>query len=688
MKRIWMFLLAMILVLGLCGCSREYTFPKATTVLGADVSGCTKEEAWAKLEAAAGSYGLDLTVDGIAVHIAGQDIDLTYSQEAFLAAAEAMDAGTEADFSEVIRINEPKLKTLLEQHFSKEVTEAAIVYDESAETYVLTPHADGMKSDLDALTTAVKNAVCTLTTQQTLTGITEVLEPAYKADDPEALAALELINKMTGIKLAYDFLSDDENNSVTAQEIAAEHLRSFIDLGENGFTPTVNPEAVKAYAETLSESHNVEGTTGSFQTTGGSTVNLKVDYNGLQVDTEALCLDIAACMQEGISETRPAPYLGSTIREMPYGGTYIEINLNSQHLWFYKDGECIVSTDVVSGTVAAEMNTPNGVFTLYSKTADTYLVGEDYRSFVSYWMPFYGAYGLHDSTWRDSFGDDIYLYNGSHGCVNLPLWAAKNLFSNASVGTKVIIYGGVDYMPRLDQKFSGCTSYDVADDTKAFTLDIKAKNGEPELTYKSDNTKVATVSKDGTVTIKGTGTANITVTAEEDFIYAEGSVTVKISVHSACEEGRHVLGKPVVVKKPSCQPGLEQISCTKCDHVKEKTLEPVKSHTFGDWVTTKKPTCGAEGTKERTCTICGTEKETGSIPATGDHTPGEWETVTEPTCTQEGKQVKKCTTCGKELESAGIEKTDHRYDDGPACTICGKENPDYTEPPTEETTRE
>ena len=64
-----------------------------------------------------------------------------------------------------------------------------------------------------------------------------------------------------------------------------------------------------------------------------------------------------------------------------------------------------------------------------------------YESFVSYWMPFIGgSYGLHDASWRSNFGGDIYIYSGSHGCVNLPPAKAGELYKMVSVGTVVIVH--------------------------------------------------------------------------------------------------------------------------------------------------------------------------------------------------------------------------------------------------------
>ena len=44
------------------------------------------------------------------------------------------------------------------------------------------------------------------------------------------------------------------------------------------------------------------------------------------------------------------------------------------------------------------------------------------------------------ASWRSQFGGEIYKTNGSHGCVNLPLDAAKTLYENVSYGFPVVCY--------------------------------------------------------------------------------------------------------------------------------------------------------------------------------------------------------------------------------------------------------
>ena len=96
---------------------------------------------------------------------------------------------------------------------------------------------------------------------------------------------------------------------------------------------------------------------------------------------------------------------------------------------------------------SAKRRTPCGFYYVYMKQRERDLKGEidpetgepSYVSHVSYWMPFYYGYGLHDASWRGSFGGSIYTYSGSHGCVNLPTKSAAKMYEVLEVGTPVYV---------------------------------------------------------------------------------------------------------------------------------------------------------------------------------------------------------------------------------------------------------
>ena len=125
-------------------------------------------------------------------------------------------------------------------------------------------------------------------------------------------------------------------------------------------------------------------------------------------------------------------------------GNYVDVDLSAQHLWFYKDYQLIIETDFVSGTPDGKHETQTGVFPLAYKESPSVLRGSQadggYETKVQYWMPFYEGQGMHDASWRGSFGGGIYQSDGSHGCINLPPAAAQTIYENISAGTAILIY--------------------------------------------------------------------------------------------------------------------------------------------------------------------------------------------------------------------------------------------------------
>ena len=119
---------------------------------------------------------------------------------------------------------------------------------------------------------------------------------------------------------------------------------------------------------------------------------------------------------------------------------YVEVDIDNQHLYYYKNGNLVLDSDFVSGNYGTN-DTNKGVHRLMYKTKNATLRGRNYASFVYYWMPFNtDGEGFHDATWRNKFGGEIYKGNGSHGCVNMPLDKAKELYNLIENDTIVIVY--------------------------------------------------------------------------------------------------------------------------------------------------------------------------------------------------------------------------------------------------------
>jgi lipoprotein-anchoring transpeptidase ErfK/SrfK len=54
-------------------------------------------------------------------------------------------------------------------------------------------------------------------------------------------------------------------------------------------------------------------------------------------------------------------------------------------------------------------------------------------------MPVYKGVGIHDASWRSSFGGEIYKTSGSHGCINVPTDVMPTIYNSVPKGTPVII---------------------------------------------------------------------------------------------------------------------------------------------------------------------------------------------------------------------------------------------------------
>ena len=110
----------------------------------------------------------------------------------------------------------------------------------------------------------------------------------------------------------------------------------------------------------------------------------------------------------------------------------------------------ILETDVVSGLNDKEHKTPAGAFFAYDKKTDTVLRGDKqddgewgYETPVDYWIRLTDTgIGLHDANWRYSFGGNIWKWNGSHGCVNIPPKVMPTIYELVYENMPVVVHYG------------------------------------------------------------------------------------------------------------------------------------------------------------------------------------------------------------------------------------------------------
>lgn len=211
---------------------------------------------------------------------------------------------------------------------------------------------------------------------------------------------------------------------------------------------SASKKQVKEYVKQLASDYTTIGTERNFKSYSGNRISVSGGIYGYSInvdqETEQLIKDLES--REKISREPIWAQKGWGTYDNDIGSTYVEISLTRQHLWYFKNGKEVVSCPVVTGNLAEGYGTPTGVFQLTYRQWGATLKGSNsdgssYESPVSYWMPFYGNYGMHDAPWRGEFGGNIYKTNGSHGCVNMPIPSAATLINNlADSGTPVIVY--------------------------------------------------------------------------------------------------------------------------------------------------------------------------------------------------------------------------------------------------------
>ena len=210
-------------------------------------------------------------------------------------------------------------------------------------------------------------------------------------------------------------------------------------------------EEVDAFVEELCERYHTYGVERPFKTSreSGEVVMVKPGNFGTELDVKAEKAFVREFLTGDVGtriakcEHQPV-YLHETMYHGldDTGGTYIEVDKEEQKIYFYLDGELMVTSGIVTGCLSTRHDTYEGAFCIQGKYKNKVLRGPGYASFVRRWMPIYRAIGLHDANWRkeSEFGGETYKRNGSHGCVNMPDETTDIIFEYAEIGTPVFIF--------------------------------------------------------------------------------------------------------------------------------------------------------------------------------------------------------------------------------------------------------
>lgn len=309
-----------------------------------------------------------------------------------------------------------------------ESTNAEYKFNQEQGLYEIQPETYGnvISDDFsEALVSAVKNADSEI-------DATEFYQPpTVLTTDLEA--DIEKLNSRVARKVTVVF--GDEQYVIPPEEVS-----TFVFLDDEGTVDVDNTTLYNYLFELSANYDNAVTNNGERVVTSYNVDNAYYQIeNGLLADENK---DIV-----GKTEVEQF-HQESTQTSLPSSGTYIEVDISQQYMWLYNDDKLVLKTPVVTGNVAQDWDTPTGTFSVWNKETNKVLngasVGYDYEVPVDYWMAIdYTGVGIHDIDWLNSGNAeesrDVYLTDGSHGCINTPDDLMKTVYENTPLGTPVYV---------------------------------------------------------------------------------------------------------------------------------------------------------------------------------------------------------------------------------------------------------
>lgn len=429
----------------------DNAFLPNTTVNGMDVSGKTTDEVMAMIEAELSGYeitilertgtgetikkeeiGLRSVFDGSLETIIDGQEPIKWIKSLWTPAEyeiETMLVYDEAKLAERVR----NLSCMDAENMVEPQNAYLTDYQSGTMSYGIVEAVQGTELLEANVCKAIGNAVMVLAGEVDLDAADCYTKPAVYADDETLVSLAAELNRYVGAVVNHTF--GDAKEVLNGEEI---HTWLTVD----GSQVILDESGASRYVRALAKKYNTAYNSKKLKTSYGTTVTVPAGPYGWRMNETKEAAAVLEAVKAGNQVTREPEWLqkGASHGDFDYGDTYVEINLTAQHLFFYKDGKLIVESDFVSGNASRGWSTPAGAYPLTYKQRDATLRGEDYETPVSYWMPFNGNIGLHDASWRSSFGGALYKTGGSHGCVNLPPKAAKLIYENISAGDPILCY--------------------------------------------------------------------------------------------------------------------------------------------------------------------------------------------------------------------------------------------------------
>ena len=343
-----------------------------------------------------------------------------------------------------VTYNDDKIRTqveALQAIVGDDITPPTDAYFAKTENgFEVVPEEEGTLLDTEKVYEAVRKALNEGDASVDLEETDCYASAKIKKNDPKFEPLLAEAKKMEDMVVTMDMTAATETIDFSV-------FGQWIDWDGKAFT--FDEEGMAAYIEERGKKYRTYQSQRNFKTTGGETIAVGGSggdtygfWMNVEETTELFKQTLYTWEPQSIYPVWRVNALTRNKENGDIGGTYIEVSIEDQHLWFYKDYELACEMDVVTGKDSdPKRRTPTGVFCVLNKLRDHTMSGSYGSQFCHYFMVFdWTGCALHDAYWRSSFGGSIYKSDGSHGCVNCPQSKIKELFDMVYTATPVIIY--------------------------------------------------------------------------------------------------------------------------------------------------------------------------------------------------------------------------------------------------------
>lgn len=438
-----------------------------TTVAGMPVAGMTREQVISAVNGRADATTVTLSVDGAtseaSLNEAGITVEADETADTVMEGSTSLPAFVRAIFSArdvepVVTVSEESIKKFaatVNSTLTSEMKDAAVVVAEDGASFTVTPAQNGNGVSTEDVASAVKQAGTTLTSVTQDLSVRQ-MEPSITTENAQAVAEKANALLETSIEIS------DGIDTFPAKRSDKVKWIEFLPKDDGSLdNPSISAVKVADWVNALAAKTDVkpENRVDNVDSAGNVLTVAREGKKGLKTNnTEQITKDVVAAMTDGKayeglfhyddvepgSETKQvAEGTENLVYQAAEGEKWVDVSLTDDTVTAYVGGKVAGGPFyMVPGAPATP--TVVGTFHVYLKYDVQTMRGENadgtkYETEGVPWVTYFsGGYAMHGAPWRSSFGWSG--YGGSHGCVNMPVDAAKFIYDWTDMGDTVVVH--------------------------------------------------------------------------------------------------------------------------------------------------------------------------------------------------------------------------------------------------------